>query len=284
MSKIERESFVFYRSFYDYIKKLKKSDRLQALDAIISYALDGEIIKTDGISEAIFLAIRPQIDANNKRYENGKKGGRKQKDSNSESLAQADEPDNNINYVNNKNINKKKPTDIKPADKKEPNENVNVNVNDNVNDNVNVNVNVNELGSDAQKFFEHDTHTALQNQGDISFADFWKIYPKRVNKKHAQIEWQRINPDTQTARRIIDGVGKWAKSLQWQQDGGKYIPHPATYLRTARWEDTDAIDVDCGAIGNSRNAPASFNLDEFDRYTLGGDIGKTATGSGTDGA
>lgn len=34
-----------------------------------------------------------------------------------------------------------------------------------------------------------------------------------------------------------------------------------------------------GATGNSRNAPASFDLDEFDRYTLG-----TATGSGTDGA
>lgn len=283
MSKIERESFVFYRSFYDSIKKLKKTDRLQALDAIISYALDGEIIKTDGISEAIFLAIRPQIDANNKRYENGKKGGRKPKDSNSESLARADEPDNNMYYADNKDTNEKKPTDIKSEDKKEPNENVNVNVNDNVNDNVNVNVNVNELGSDDQKFFDHDTHTDSQNQSKIKFADFWELYPKRVNEKQALIEWQRIKPDEQTAQQIIDGVRMWSSSLQWQQDGGKYIPHPATYLRTERWKDISAINVNCRSSNKECGATSSYNLSEFDRYTLGEHICKSAENGGKHG-
>ena len=38
-----REQFTFYRSFWEAIKRLKKKDdRLSALEAIISYALDDE--------------------------------------------------------------------------------------------------------------------------------------------------------------------------------------------------------------------------------------------------
>lgn len=272
---MERESFVFYRSFFEALKKLKPRSRQKALDAIINYALDGVETPLDDAASVLFLAIKPQLDANNKRYVSGKQGGRKPSEKMEYELEEIT-PENESN-----GFNEKKPSVLKKSLEKKPNENENVNVNENENVNENVYVNENADGLRSRETIGCDTHTAtfLHNQGDISFADFWKIYPKRVNKKHAQIEWQRINPDTQTARRIIDGVGKWAKSLQWQQDGGKYIPHPATYLRTARWEDTDAIDVDCGATGNSRNAPASFDLDEFDRYTLG-----AATGSGTDGA
>lgn len=282
---MERESFVFYRSFFEALKKLKPRSRQKALDAIINYALDGVETPLDDAASVLFLAIKPQLDANNKRYVSGKQGGRKPPEKMEDELEEIT-PENESN-----GFNEKKPSVLKKSFEKKPNENENVNVNENENVNENVYVNENADGLRSRETIGCDTHTALQSQSaalqsqsDISFSDFWKAYPKRVDKKHAQIEWRRINPDTQTAQRIIDGVGMWAKSLQWQQDGGKYIPHPATYLRTARWEDTDAIDVACAATGNSRNAPASFDIDEFDRYTLGGNVKITATGSGTDGA
>ena len=72
---MERNSFCFYRSFYDAIKALPKKYQAQALDAVLAYGLDGvEPTDADGVIQAIFALIRPQIDANNKRYTNGKKG------------------------------------------------------------------------------------------------------------------------------------------------------------------------------------------------------------------
>lgn len=70
-----RDSFCFYRSFYEAIKALPKKYQAQAIDAVLAYGLDGiEPTDADGVIQAIFALIRPQIDANNKRYINGKKG------------------------------------------------------------------------------------------------------------------------------------------------------------------------------------------------------------------
>lgn len=74
-----RESFVFYRSFAKACRRIKsKEERLALYDAIVDYALDDIEVDEDA-SELIAVlmeTIKPQIDANNTRYENGKKGGR----------------------------------------------------------------------------------------------------------------------------------------------------------------------------------------------------------------
>ena len=81
MEGMKREGFVFYRSFYDAICQLKRpGERWAAVDAIIRYALDGESDNLTGPAGMALAFAKPQIDANNKRYENGKKGGRKTKD------------------------------------------------------------------------------------------------------------------------------------------------------------------------------------------------------------
>ena len=71
-----RDSVVFYRSFWDAIRHLPASDQLAALTAIVEYGLDGVEPEPSGVAYAIFVMAKPQIDANNKRYANGKKGGR----------------------------------------------------------------------------------------------------------------------------------------------------------------------------------------------------------------
>lgn len=76
---MERDSMVFYRSFRDAIKALPQEEQLKALWALIDYGLDGTDPEGMGAAQAIVIMARPQINANNKRYESGKKGGRPRK-------------------------------------------------------------------------------------------------------------------------------------------------------------------------------------------------------------
>lgn len=71
-----RDSVVFYRSFYDAIKDLPDADLAISFKAIMEYGLNGVEPDTSGIEKTIYLLTKPQIDANNKRYQNGTKGGR----------------------------------------------------------------------------------------------------------------------------------------------------------------------------------------------------------------
>ena len=70
-----REGFVFYRSFFEAMKELPSEDFAIIFKALCDYALDDMTPDLTGIHKALFELIKPQIDANNRRYENGKKGG-----------------------------------------------------------------------------------------------------------------------------------------------------------------------------------------------------------------
>lgn len=73
---MEREGFVFYRSFYDAIKNMDDKLCASCLKAICEYGLNGIEQAEDPVSAAILIMAKPTIDKNNQRYENGKKGGR----------------------------------------------------------------------------------------------------------------------------------------------------------------------------------------------------------------
>lgn len=111
---MKRESMVFYRSFMEATDSLEPEQYKKVLHMLFHYAMDGEEPEEQGIEYSLFALMKPQIDANNKRYENGKKGA--------EFGKLGGRP--------------RKETPKKPM--KNPMETPNVNVNDNVNSNVNV--------------------------------------------------------------------------------------------------------------------------------------------------
>lgn len=74
-----RESFIFYRSFFESFEDLSKKDRLTLFEAVCNYALNDIEPELNGIPLAIFKLLKPQLDANIRRYENGCKGGRPKK-------------------------------------------------------------------------------------------------------------------------------------------------------------------------------------------------------------
>ena len=106
-----RNSFVFYDSWWEAIKNLPRDVQGDVLTAIIEYGLTGETTgQLKPIAKAMLAMAKTQIDINNQRFENGKKGGRgKAKDNQTET--------------------KQKPNKNQTKTKVEPN------VNDNVNDN-----------------------------------------------------------------------------------------------------------------------------------------------------
>ena len=73
---VNRQSFVFYDSFYKAMSYLNDKEKIQYIDAICNYSLYGITIDMEIKIEAMFSLIKPQIDANIKKRENGKKGGR----------------------------------------------------------------------------------------------------------------------------------------------------------------------------------------------------------------
>jgi DNA replication protein DnaD len=83
-----RSQFTFYRSFWEAVKSLPKKDRLPVLEAIISYALDGDIPSSLSQSQnAFFLLVKPNLDASRKKAASGKQGGSKTKANGSKTQA-----------------------------------------------------------------------------------------------------------------------------------------------------------------------------------------------------
>lgn len=73
---MSKESFVFYRSFFEATQDLNDQDKFLVQNAILNYVFLGQKPQLSGISKTIWTLIKPQLDANNRKYENGKKGGR----------------------------------------------------------------------------------------------------------------------------------------------------------------------------------------------------------------
>lgn len=72
------------------------------------------------------------------------------------------------------------------------------------------------------------------------FIAFWKVYPKRKAKVTAQKAWKKLAPDQKLKERILADIAEKKKSEEWSEEGGKYIPYPATYLNQRRWEDEES--------------------------------------------
>lgn len=67
------------------------------------------------------------------------------------------------------------------------------------------------------------------------FEDFWKVYPKRVNKKEAIASWNKATlPSLET---ILKSIEKQKMSEQWLKDKGQFIPYPSSWINKERWND-----------------------------------------------
>lgn len=171
-----RTSFIFYSSFYEALEDLPQEMQLQLYRAITRYSLFNEELELEGIANTIFKLIKPQLDANNKRYENGKKGGQYGKLG---GRPKNQKPQKETNGVLNKTPNE-------PQENPKETPNVNVNDNDNVNDNLSQN--------GEREIFEKETNipqSILQNPNIKNPLAYWKSLSEKDKLQYLELDKTR---------------------------------------------------------------------------------------------
>ena len=246
-------SFVFYESFRDASRNLDDATRLALYEAIMDYSLYGEEPdEGNPVAAAMFKLVRPVLDANAKRRENGRNGGRpastdNQEESKQEPENEKAEPETEANEnqfetedkpVENQSETKPEPNNNQDVTKPEPDKIYDVDVDGDKDVDVDIYSNPPtspRRGSGRKKSADMD-----------GFALFWQEYPRKAAKAAALKAWQKLNPSAELVERIIAHVRDHKRSPDWLKDGGQFVPHPATFLNGQRWEDDIPPDTGPG--------------------------------------
>ena len=97
--------------------------------------------------------------------------------------------------------------------------------------------------SESESESESNPVSHARAREDDAFSRFWAVYPKKVGKLAAQKSFAKVKTPVET---LIAAVERQKQSVQWQKDGGQYIPNPATWLNQGRWEDDLEAAADAG--------------------------------------
>ena len=205
-----KESFVFYKSFYEALHKLQDKElKADLFEAICELALyDNDIELTNAVGTIIMDLIRPQIVANNKRYINGKKGGAPIGNQNAKKEPMVDKE------------NKTKTTKKQPKNnQKQPNVNVNENVNVNVNDNNKRNIKEKKTtyGDFNNVLLSDDEYHKLEESNLLTYINRLSSYiassGKRYKSHYATIlNWSRKDNEHRTVKDVPEWFNKDLKT------------------------------------------------------------------------
>lgn len=69
------------------------------------------------------------------------------------------------------------------------------------------------------------------------FDRFWLAYPRKEAKKSALKAFLKLKFANGDFEKVLAALEVAKKSQQWVRDGGKFIPHPASWLNGRRFED-----------------------------------------------
>lgn len=246
-------SFVFYESFRDASRNLDDATRLALYEAIMDYSLYGEEPdEGNPVAASMFKLVRPVLDTNAKRRENGRNGGRPANTDNQE--APKPEPENEkaepeTEAKENTVETEDKPVENQSGTKAEPNHNQEVTKPEPYK--------IYDVDVDGDKDVDVDIYSnpptsprrgsGRKKSADMDgFALFWQEYPRKAAKAAALKAWQKLNPSPDLVERILAHVRDHKRSPDWIKDGGQFVPHPATFLNGRRWEDDIPPDTGPG--------------------------------------
>lgn len=204
-----RDSFIFYRSFNDALKKLPTKDQLGLFRAIVDYSLDGiEPKDLSLVSECVFTAIKPVLLANTKRYENGKKGGAPKGNSNNPNGRKGKEKGDETNQEPTKN----QPRINQEPTKNQPNKDKDVDLN------LDKDLNNTSLSLSLSK-----------SERDDEFERFWEMYGKKQDRKKCEAKFKKLSKADKA--KIFETLQSYIDSTPDEQ----YRKNPLTYLNGECW-------------------------------------------------
>lgn len=102
----------------------------------------------------------------------------------------------------------------------------------------------------------------LTQAGEGRFGIFWLAYPKKVGKDAARKAFEKRAVSDDLLAGMLEAIERQKQSRDWLKDGGQYIPHPASWLNGARWEDEA---VQAGPLKSPLTAQLEQANQDFDR-------------------
>lgn len=85
--------------------------------------------------------------------------------------------------------------------------------------------------------YKKDKKEKKERLADLDFDQFYQAFPNKKGKLDAQKAWTKI--EAMEIPAILTALEHQKKSLEWLKEGGRFIPHPATWLNGRRWEDQE---------------------------------------------
>lgn len=208
----EVKGFIFLRTFVPGFSLLSRTQKGLAIEILIADMMGEEPPEADPVTAAICAMMLPAIHESQREYcrkkqisrENGKKGGRPKK--------QAD--------------------DKKPAGFDETG---GFDENHNVHDSIGVNVRKESINSPPLP----PSGGNARDPYSAEFELFWHAYPKKAGKDAAFRAWKAKKREKRlpSVDDLIAAIDKWRDTDKWQEDGGRFVPNPATWINQARWLD-----------------------------------------------
>lgn len=77
----------------------------------------------------------------------------------------------------------------------------------------------------------------LPREIEERFVRFWAAYPRKEAKQKAHAIFLQLKPDEQMLQEMLKAIERQKTCDQWQEAGGRFVPHPTTWLSGRRWED-----------------------------------------------
>lgn len=85
---------------------------------------------------------------------------------------------------------------------------------------------------------EGKEYKELKEDKEKGFERFWELYPSKRKKPVARISWMNMRVHSEEQYALINAaVERYKKTNQWQEENGRYIPDPDTFLQDERWTD-----------------------------------------------
>lgn len=212
---LDRDSFIFYRSFFEAIRELNADEQALTFCAICDLALNGKEAELTGTPKVVFTLMKPQILANNRRYLNGCKLKK-----------------------NKQNGSKTEANDKQNGSKTE--------ANDNVNDNVNENDIKTYAHQDARVSKNDSKNNDLKDSNlKNEFEKLWESYPNKKSKSKAMksyIKARKRIKNPVTYEQVEKGIEAYTQYIQEKGLDMQYVKHGSTWFNNECWNDDYTID------------------------------------------
>lgn len=135
-------------------------------------------------------------------------------------------------YQGKRDVDNRQPNSQLTESQQTPNRQPNSQLTSNNNDN-----NITMINNDNNKYKQTQKPIEV-NEKEKGFELFWELYPSKRKKPAARIAWMNMRVHSEEQYALINSaVERYKKTNQWQEENGRYIPDPDTFLQDERWTD-----------------------------------------------